>query len=316
MRRSAGVTACAIVALLGSAVFLLFGVLGLIGMASAPSPETQTHYMKYFMWFFMALWFGAAAWGIASAVGLLQLKEWARISILIFSGLLLLTSIPGLVVIPFTPIQQPHDLPNNFTVVVRVILMVLTGALAGIGVWWVVFFNRKAVRAQFQGALSESAQFAGTPARPISITIIGWYLVISGLVCLPFLFFHMPVFLMGFMVKGWVSSFFMLGCGILQVVIGAGLLKLKPWSWSLAVGYFAFFAINAVIMVVLPGSQARYEQAMKSVEGMFGTPPSNIQFPIWFGLAICLPLFAVVLWFLIAQKKSFLPATQTSAPLG
>src|SRR5271155_10056 len=163
MKRSAGVTASAIIALLGSAVFLILGVFGLIGTAAAPIPETQPHYMKQFMWIMMGLWFGAAGWGIASAVGLLQLKGWARNSILIFSGLLLLVSVPGLLVIPFTPIEQAAGLPNGFTAVVRIFLVAIFGALAGIGVWWIVFFNKKSVRAQFWSGLGETQQPGSFP---------------------------------------------------------------------------------------------------------------------------------------------------------
>src|SRR5271163_389237 len=161
MKRSAGVTACSIIALLGSALVLLLGVFGLLGMAVSPAPEAQAHYMKYFMWFVVAFWFGAAGWGIASAVGLLQLKGGARISVLIFSGLLVFVSIPGLLVIPFSAFLQPPDLPNSATMVVRIFLVSIFGAMGGIGLWWLVFFNRQSVRAQFQGELGAS-QGSGT----------------------------------------------------------------------------------------------------------------------------------------------------------
>jgi hypothetical protein len=316
MKRSAGVTASAVIVLLGSALVLLLAGFGVLGIAVAPVRETQFHYMKYFMWFFIASLVAMAGWGIASGVGLVQLRNWARISILVFGGLLLFVGLPNLLIIPFIPLQQPTDLPDTFALGVRIFLVAFFGMMAGVGMWWVVFFNRKAVRAQFQGVFSESQQLLGTPARPISITIIGWYLIVGGFICLPFLFLHMPVFLLGFMLRGWASSLFMLGSGILQLVAGAGLLKLKPWSRSLAIGTFSFIALNAVLMVVLPGSQARYEQTMKSIQEAYGTPPTTMHFPIWFGLAFCLPLFAVLLWFLVANRKAFLPANQNPASLG
>jgi hypothetical protein len=316
MKRSAGVTACAVIVFLGCALLLLFSTFGLLGMAAAPVREGQPHFMKYFMGFFLALAFGGAGWGIATGVGLLQLKEWARISILVFSGMLLFMGFPGLLMIPFMPMQQPPDVPANFTLYMRIFMGAFFGILAGLGAWWIVLFNRKSVRAQFQGTLAEGQQPSGAPGRPVSIAIIGWYMVVSAFFTLPFFFFHMPLFLMGFMLKGWTASLFMLGCGVLQLVAGAGLLKLKPWSRVLAIGYFSFFTLSTVMMVILPGSQSRYEEAMRSVQETFGVPPNPMQFPMWFTLAFCLPLFAVLLWFLVTQKKSFLPANQISAPLG
>jgi hypothetical protein len=316
MKRSGGITACAVIVILGSALLLLIGGFGLLGIVVAPLREGQPHFMKYFMGFFLALALGVAGWGIASGVGLLRLKEWARISILVFSGMLLFMGFPGLLMIPFMP--QPPDLPENFTLYMRIFMAAFFGLLAALGVWWIVYFNRKSVRAQFQGALAEGQESPGVARRPLSIAIIGWYMVVSAFCTLPFLFLHMPMFLMGFMIKGWASSLFMLACGVLQLVAGAGLLKLKPWSRILAIGYFSFFTLSTVMMVALPGSQARYEEAMRSVQETVGAPapPSTLHFPMWFGLAFCLPLFAVVVWFLVTQKKSFLPANQISAPLG
>jgi len=316
MKRSAGVTASAVIVFIGSTLVLLLGALSLLGVALASPSEGQPHFFRYIMWFFLALMFGGAGWGIATGVGLLLLEDWGRISILIFSGLLLFFGIPGLLMDPFMPIQQSPGLPGNFVLFMRISLAVFYGILAALGVWWMIFFTRKSVRAQFQGTPEYALQPPASPARPISITIIGWYLLISAFISVFFLFIHIPIFLLGFMINGWASSLFMLGCGIVQLVMGAGLLKLKPWCRILAIGYFSFFTFNEVLMVVIPGSEARYEQAMKSVQESWGLPQTPMQFPVWFGLVVCVPLFGVLLWFLITCRRAFLPQNQVPAPLG
>jgi hypothetical protein len=318
MRRSAGVTACAVIVILGSAILLLIALLGLLGMAVRPVPDGQAHFIKAFIWIAFALEFGGAGLGIATGVGLLRLKEWARISLLVFSGLLLFMGNSGLLMIPFVQIPQTPDLPDSFTFYMRLFMAVCFGLLATLGVWWIVCFNRKSVRAQFLGTPVEGQPYSATSARPISITIIGWYMVVSAFCALSGLFIHIPMYVLGFMMKGWAASLFLLGCGILQLVTGVGLLKLKPWSRSLAIGHFSFFTVNSALMVVLPGSQARFEGVMRASQEAFGTtaqPATMPPIPLWFGFAFCLPLFAVVLWFLITQKKSFLPSNQLSVPL-
>jgi hypothetical protein len=318
MKRSAGVTATAVIAFLGSAVLLLIAVLSLLGMASLPDREGQAHLIKLSVWFVVALEFGGSVLGIATGAGLLQLRNWARISILIFAGLLLFMGIPGLLMIPFMPMQQPADVPGNFLLSLRIFMGAFFGLLGALGVWWVVYFNKKSVRGEFLGTVAEGQLPTGGPVRPISITIIGWYMIVGAFFTLPFLFLHMPIFILGYLMKGWTASLFMLGCGIFQLVAGTGLLKLKPWSRILAIAYFSFFTFSSVMMVVLPGSQTRFEEAMKAFHETFGVPapPSAVHIPLWFGIAFCLPLFAVVISFLITQKKSFLPEKQITAPLG
>lgn len=312
MKRSPGVTVCAVVVILASAVVLLFGVLGGFGIAVAPAREAQPHFMKFFMWVFVALTFGAAGWGIATGAGLLQLKPWARISILLFSGLLLFVSVPALLMSPFMPLQQPPDLPDSFNLYMRIFLGATFGSVAGIGIWWMVYFTRKSVRAQFQEAVPEGRDSPAISVRPISIAIIGWYLIVSAFISLPFGFLHLPMFLLGFLIKGWAATVFMVGCGVFSLVVGIGLLKLKPWSRSLAIGYLLFFTANSILAVALPGAQARYQDGMRSFNESLGMPANPMQFPLWATLVFCLPLFAVLLWFLIAEKKAFLTANQIS----
>ena len=46
-----------------------------------------------------------------------------------------------------------------------------------------------------------------------------------------------------------------------QLLMAYGLLKLEMWGRSLAIYYFNFAIFNSVISVILPGAQARYEEA-------------------------------------------------------
>ena len=92
------------------------------------------------------------------------------------------------------PLTKDPNLPANFTSMMRVGMGLFYGAFAALGGFWLYFFNKRGVKAQFQPTqpVPESAAgdlFVGTavpappsdqPARPVSITIIGWFLLITS----------------------------------------------------------------------------------------------------------------------------------------
>src|SRR5262245_36176240 len=93
MNRSGGITASAVIAIIGSALSILFGAfVVVIGMAmrTRPIPVAAGPPVAIGAVLIVeaVLFFGFGAWGIMSAVGLLRLRNWARISILIYAGLL------------------------------------------------------------------------------------------------------------------------------------------------------------------------------------------------------------------------------------
>jgi hypothetical protein len=323
MNRSAGVTISAVIVFIGSAFTLLSALFMSLSFIMAITQEAQLNvpFMKYFMVFLAVFMLGLAAWGIASGVGLLKLREWARISMLIFSGLLILLCLPSVLLFLVMPFPGPPNVPDpalakHMFVVMRVVISIFYGGLSALGGWWIYFFNRRSVKDQFSGLKGLPAPLQPLPARPLSITIIGWYLLISACSYPLTAIFRFPIFLLGFFVRGWHASVIMLALGVLHLVMGVGLLKLKPWARMLTISYFSFFLLNSIGMIVIPGSQARFEAAMTEVQRVFGTPPSPIHFPMWFGLAVTLPLFAVLLWFLITRRNAFLPKTEGVAPLG
>ena len=89
--------------------------------------------------------------GIATGIGLLYLRNWARISLLIWGGFSVFF---GLIGIPIAFLTQfpanPNSpaLPAESLQVVRWILLVIYGVPLVIGVWWLILFNRKTVKAQ------------------------------------------------------------------------------------------------------------------------------------------------------------------------
>src|SRR5215472_18074603 len=99
MNRSVGVTVIAIVVLIGSALVLGVGALAIIGVvagSTGPPPNNFPGSPMFFRTFILMvplIYILPAIWGIVTGVGLLQLKNWGRISIIVFSVLLLLVGV-------------------------------------------------------------------------------------------------------------------------------------------------------------------------------------------------------------------------------
>jgi hypothetical protein len=108
-------------------------------------------------------------WCAWTVVGLFRLRSWARYSILVI-GLLdflffaLLCA--GTIYVRFTPIVVSLDAHPSPAVpfpvgAILLSLALIYGAIALIGVWWLVYFNLRTVRLAFSGAKIDS--LPGTP---------------------------------------------------------------------------------------------------------------------------------------------------------
>jgi hypothetical protein len=321
MNRSVGVTVTAVIVLFGSGLTLLAGVMMLFASSSdLPIPENQVHFLKYFMVFLALVLFAAAAWGIASGTGLMRLREWSRISMLVFSALLLFVCIPGLLMFLFMPFPPPGTTPSpemtkEMLAATRIFMAVLYGILAALGGWWIYFFNKRSTKDQFLKVRipglegMPGAEVISPYARPLSITLIAWWLLISGFIGVLGLSVNPPVFFLGYFFKGTYASGLMLALALVQSLIGFGLLKLRPWGRTLAIYYFQFLIFNSLTMVLIPGTQARFEQAMSEMlsdmQGTLGTPPSPMHVPIWFGVIFAVPLLSLLLWIVVSRKDVF-----------
>src|SRR5712672_2080606 len=117
MPRSTGVTVISILSLLGSVLTLALGLLVLVVTIFVPSGQTPQFpgspaMFKAFMAAASLAYLLPAIWGAATAIGLWKLKSWARISMIVFSVLLILmAAFAGLVMVvmpfPSTP-AVPH----------------------------------------------------------------------------------------------------------------------------------------------------------------------------------------------------------------
>ena len=328
MPRSVGITISAVVVILGSAAAFLGGalmVLGSVLLSRSSAAANLPMNSGVFVAAESALVFSFGGWGLASGIGLLYLKSWARISTLVFAGFLVCMSLPAAPLILLIPLPNSHDLS-----VVRFGMALFYGVFAALGGFWLYFFNTRSVKVQFQqrppapesaaGDLFLAAPIPGPTisqgARPLSITIIGWFLVIgSGLAPLGLLFnraffpgTQLPFYFLGFFVFGWGGYLALILWAAAQIVAAAGLLRLKKWGLFATIGSQCLAAVNAALPMVIPGQRARFQQVMEAMTASVNArlpQPAHFVYPAWIGLAMAFPVTLVILWLLITRRHAF-----------
>jgi hypothetical protein len=176
MRRPAAVIVTCIIlgftafSLLVSAAFSLFfiaiaGNFPLPAQPGQPAPDpAMMASMLHGTMIVMALVETAlAAWAIATLVGLARMKNWARYSVIVIGGGLALIGLFGVVGMIFAQtLLTSGAMPAIPDPVHFRIVMVIGGffylAIAGIGIWWLVYFAKRSTR--------EAFALAATPQTP------------------------------------------------------------------------------------------------------------------------------------------------------
>jgi hypothetical protein len=336
VKRTAGITAAAVVALLGSAFVALLAVIGLFAILFAsrfsppaeglpqqgPIPAVAAGIMG------SLFNFGFAGWGLATGIGLLRLKPWSRISTLIYAGFLAFSTAIAALIFLFLPLPEAANAGQNFNFVFRAIIEISCLIPLSIAVWWLVFFTRKGVAAQFSArpelTTSPEAQAVVSPPpfvpgprklqRPIILTIVAWFYLASAVSSAPWYFFgpfrkiHFPFF--GMMLEGKAVMIYFVLSFFLLVAAGTGLLKNQIWAYWLAFGFQLFGFLNVVATIFLPGRAARLEEYTASFQLNFppefhGPPANFFGMTATLGLAGGMIVSAVVLWFLWTCRKPY-----------
>lgn len=339
MKRSIGVTVIAVLALLGSVCTLLVGFVMAAVMWRVPETSQNQFpgspaFFKLMMFMVVLMYVLPAIWGILTSIGLFRLKNWARLSIIVFAVLLILMSAFGmmmLLVVPF-PAQPNGPVDKSVETGVKVVMAVISAALVGIGVWWVVFFNRRKVREQFvspqlepsinglpqpPGSIEIPLILARAPRldrRPLSITILAWFLLLGCLFIPLNLALRAPAVLFTRILTGLPAICYYGVFFALNLYVGIGLLRLKPTARIVGIWYLAFGFVNATVFYLAPGARARMLGLIEKQQSMFPWMPSG-QNQIWqqidltpfliMGTFIGLAVLILPLYFLITRKQAF-----------
>jgi hypothetical protein len=304
MSRPVGVTASAVVAILGSVFTLVFASLAVASLfieSPQPRPPNSTSFVVMGALMFVAF----ACIGIWTSVGLFRLRPWARTAILVFAGFLAAGCIFTLLVIMALPL--PADMSTVTGHTVRRVMAGVFGIPLAIAIWWLFQFNTQSTKAAFASSIAGPAS-----ARPMSITIIAVACIFGGVSSLVAILARGPAFLFGASFTGWTAGVIYAIFAAVSLFIGKGLLDLREEARILAIGWFGFWLVHGSLITLVPSLRQRMLEVQRAmVQNEATLPPWDYGMLTNVSYALTVTMVAAGIWFLIRNRAAFVGAEST-----
>jgi hypothetical protein len=292
------VTAAGVVAV----IFASFGVLGcglvmlslfalphLPASPSAPAmPEALRGMVIAVYGFLLAICIGE----LIVAINVLRRRNWARIALLVWAGLMVIMSAFGIVAIWLvsniatqTSPQFPN--PGALFVFLRVFLALFYGIPMGVGIWWLILFTRPRVVAAFQApdAHTQISPFDASgfptpavalppakpkkPSVPLPIAIIAafdvsgaFWMILMLFIPLPFL---PPFFLFGIQISQVPYKAFLAVLGVAYIVFVVGIFRLQRWGLDSLLIVKSLFFLSGIVTLFNPKFMAAMNEMMLQI---------------------------------------------------
>jgi len=351
------VTAAGIVAIVFGAFGVLMAIFVEVSMVyvsrtppankGAALPESVRAMASIFWLFLLAL----NVFAIFVGAYILRRRNWARISILIWGGLITFFSAITIVTTLLVLTYLPSSMPNAAEVapvmaVMKWVLALFYAIPLGVGIWWLILFTRKAVVEEFNplsarlhpGKTLDASGFPqeppeapsyvpGGPACPLPLIIIAGLDIFSGastlmILVIPYsLLSSIPLFLFGHVFYGGASLIFLALLGIVYLVCGIGVIKLKPWALDPLIWFKALLTLSGIVSIMNPHFMPMMREAiLKMMPKFTGELPANTQIPanlfpfsdtyfkymMGFGFVLAAAMLAI----LIIYRKRFMEAAR------
>ena len=301
MQKWTGVRASALLALLGSLLtFLIAGATAWAGARPMPADLESSMPLRPLLWTLALLLAVFGVWGMASAIGVFRRRNWARLSMIIFACLLVGMGGSALVGMLFIQIPASPSISLETLRTARIALAAGYGAITVIGAWWLLLFNS-----------SETKQYFATTAtpdpgaRPLSISIIGWFFLLHAVGTAAAAILRVPGTLFGWIFAGWAAMAIYTALTALQIYLGTGLLQLQEPARVASIVYFGVMVLNSLLIAALPGYADRVNRLVQAMPAFLriGQP---LDFEGTSGLAVVGSLcLAVPIWFLVRRRAAF-----------
>ena len=315
MSRPASVTAAAVVVVAGS-VFAIIGGIASVYFALSPGframrPQAANPtFVTGILIALAAITLAFAAWGIATSIGLVRMRSWARVSLVVFAVLLAFISLISAVgVFAATPVQ-----PGMAPQMARNLRYGVAGVYAipfAIALWWLIQFNMASTKAAFANANPDAL----VNGRPLSMSIIGYLLIIGGAFCVIPLLMGMPGYIAGGVLTGWPARALYAAFGGAELYAGIGLLALREPARVAAIAVCCLGPLNGIALALIPGAQARFEAVQRAqlhtLVPPASVPPHSYLLPVVLGSALAL----VPIWFLVTRRTAFIAPDGSAASL-
>src|ERR1051326_7718012 len=264
--QSIAIRLSAVLTVIGSLATVLFaGAMLWTGFFTPPPESPEPISLKPIM-ITLAVFFTAfSIWGFVTAAGIFRHRPWSRLSIIIFSVLLVGMGGSALVGILFVKLPANASFTPRMMLSIRVGIAVFYGVMTVIGAWWLVLFNSNRGQQYFAVSPADSRAAASENGRPLSITIIGWYLVTGTLFTAIAAILRVPGLLFGAVLTGWVALAVYTALTAVNLYLGTGLLQLQEPARLGSIVYFSLVAANLVITMLLPD----FSQRMLAMQAAF-----------------------------------------------
>ena len=293
VQRSAAVMASGIIAILGSlvtAIGILIGIMGLFLSARYPNPMDSMPGLRVITTVVMAFFFAVTIWGAFSGVGLIRLRNWARVSVLIWSGL---TAPFCILAIVFVAILPMPPTPNQafMRVILPLFAVIFYGLPMVIAVWWLILFTRPKIVAQFKplvpagglgdpfGAIPVTVAADGSvaspgygvpaplpgPSVPLPVIVLACFFLLSSLSVFFIFFIHMPAMVFGRAFTGLTGSVVYATWCLLYAIAGIGMLRRVSWAYSVAIAVQILGIVSGIITLLSPNFDNMMRNAMSSM---------------------------------------------------
>ena len=291
----------AVLAILGSGATLLFGALfllmALLGLSS--SDETASLMPLKPMMFVMAgVCLALSAWGVSTAIAIFLRRRWARVSILVFAGLLAITNAGAVLFTLFVQLLAVSQ--NRPMETAGWVAAGFNGVLAALGVWWLVLFNRRRSKEYF-----DAQEPVHERARPLSISVTAWCLLIGAAFMIIAGVLRSPAVLFGIILTGWAALVVYAVFAVVQMYIGTGLLHLHKNVRIAAIVYFCFGCVNIMISLVGPGYAKIMSQMQAAMPRYLPASASGLPGPMWFLALSTVACYSILIYFLVRRRAAF-----------
>jgi len=321
---SPGIIAAGVSAILAGIFGALSAVLALVamlGIQRLPSNAAVPVYAKTLSEIIWGFFFLAACFLIWSGIGILRLRKWARISLLVFAGMMLFFGLIGLLVILFVFLLSSLPGPAGAKAILLAGLVLIYGIPIALALWWMIALTRPAVVAQFEAKAGflppRPALRFSKPGCPLPVSIVAWFLLstVLSVVIVPFLPFQLPVVFFGRLFVGPPAMALFLGQFLLIAAAGAGLLRLWRWSFPVTVGLQLLYIANGLVTFLSPN----YAEHVRAIVNQMQIPAAPAGVPdflpytryfAWIGLLV--PTACVVA--LLYSREAFYAAAAAPPP--
>jgi hypothetical protein len=304
MSRPVGVTASAVVAILGSIFALVFAALAVASLfmeTTQPQPPNSAPFVVAGALMFVTF----ACIGFWTSVGLFRLRPWARTAILVFAGFLAVSSIFTLLITIAVPL--PADISADTGHTIRRLMAGMFGIPLVIAIWWLIQFNTLSTKAAFASSIAGPAS-----ARPVSITIIAVACIFGGVSSLFAILARAPALLFGTSFNGWTAGVIYALFAAISLFIGKGLLDLREEARILAIGWCGFWLVHGSLVTLVPLLRQRMFELQRAMLQTQKNPTpfdpgmlANVSF------AFTVIIVAAAIWFLIRNRAAFVGAEIT-----